>query len=119
MAAPVAARPGVLWDGRFRLLGPGLPHHRLGALGPPPAAVRRAGRHVPAGLLPTLPAIFCDGSLVVVPSLLYPAPEACAPFRLAFAPAGGPATGQGPSIQAYLQSNGGCGHSMIGSATLS
>jgi tRNA(Ile)-lysidine synthase len=119
MAGPVPARHGARWDGRFRLRGSGLPGHSIAALGLPPPAVRAAGGHLPAAVLPTLPAIFYDGSLVVVPGLLYPTPEACAPFRLAFAPAGGPATGQGPSMQAYLQSNSGCGHSMIGSATLS
>jgi tRNA(Ile)-lysidine synthase len=102
MAGPVPARQGAVWDGRFRLLGPGLPGHSIAGLGPPPAEVRRAGRHLPPGILPTLPAIFCDGSLVVVPGLLYPVREACAPFRLAFAPAGGSATGQGPSMPAYF-----------------
>jgi tRNA(Ile)-lysidine synthase len=96
MAGPVPALPGALWDGRFRLLGPGQPGHCIAALGRnPPALVRVAGRHVPPGILPTIPAVFRDGSLVVVPSLFYPVPEACAPFRLVHAPAGGPATGQG------------------------
>jgi len=99
MQGPVPASPDALWDGRFRLLGPGAAGHSIAALGRrPPPALRAAGRHLPAGLLPTLPAIFCDGSLVMVPSLFYPTAEACAPFRLAFAPAGGPATGQGAAM---------------------
>ena len=106
MAGPVPAVPGALWDGRFRLLGPCVAGHCIAGLGQqPPAAVRAAARHLPAGILPTIPAIFCDGSLVVVPSLLYPSRDACVPFHLAFAPAGGPATGQGAMIGAAFAVN--------------
>ncbi len=106
MAGPVPAAPGALWDGRFRLSGPGRPGHDLAALGSlAPPGLRAAARHLPAAVLPTLPAIFCEGSLVVVPALFYPATEACAPFRLAFAPAGGPATGQGSATEGAFAAN--------------
>ena len=106
MAGPVEALEGALWDGRFRLLGPGAPGHCIAALGrQAPPGLRVAARHLPGAVLPTLPAIFCDGSLVVVPGLFYPAREACAPFRMAFAPAGGPATGQGAAMQGAFAAN--------------
>lgn len=100
MAGAVPATPGALWDGRFRLMGPGRAGHSIAALGGAvPPGLRAAARRLPGAVLPTLPAIFCDGSLVMVPGLFYPTAEACAPFRLAFAPAGGPASGQGVAVQ--------------------
>jgi tRNA(Ile)-lysidine synthase len=94
IAPPVMALRGAVWDGRFRLAGPGRAGFTLGALGaarPPeaerwPAAVRRA-----------LPAIRDEnGALAAVPALLYPSPEACAPFATVFAPrhAGGEFSGR-------------------------
>ncbi len=72
MAAPVAARAGVVWDGRFRLadhatLPRGL---RLGAIGDAAAGLRRGSR-MPAALLRTLPALWRDGVLVNAPILGY------------------------------------------------
>ncbi len=94
IARPVEAVHGAAWDGRFRLLGAGREGFALGALGTArvpgaerwPAAVRRA-----------LPAIRDPhGALAAVPALLYPSPEACAPFAMAFAPrhAGGEFSGR-------------------------
>ncbi|GAA0570135.1 tRNA lysidine(34) synthetase TilS [Craurococcus roseus] len=91
--APVPARPGALWDGRFRLMGPGAPDCAIGALGTPPADLRRAARAVSATILATFPAIWRDGVLVAVPALLYPDSETCARFALVFAPVGGPVAG--------------------------
>ncbi len=119
MAGPVPATTGACWDGRFRLGGPGAAGHVLGPLGQAAPAVRAAARHLARVVVPTLPAIFRDGSLVAVPGLLYPTVEACAPFGLVFAPAGGPATGQEPVFEEVLAANSGSGHSSSGSATLS
>jgi tRNA(Ile)-lysidine synthase len=105
MQPPVAATPGAVWDGRFRL-GPGaaLPAGgRLGALGTAAASLRHlpAARPLPAAVLATLPALWCHGELFAVPHLLYPdlmsccrarlelmprAPVACAPFVAAGLP---------------------------------
>jgi tRNA(Ile)-lysidine synthase len=115
----VPARRGALWDGRFRLIGPGAPGHVLAMLGRPPAEVRQAGRHLPASVLPTLPAVFHDGLLVAVPSLLYPDAEACAPFGLVFAPLAGAATGQELLAGKALATDRDAGHSTIRPATLS
>ncbi|MBD0273692.1 MAG: tRNA lysidine(34) synthetase TilS [Acetobacteraceae bacterium] len=93
MKGPVLARPGAIWDGRFRLVGPGAPDCAIGALGTPPADLVRAARGVPATILATFPAIWRDGALVAVPALLYPTLETCARFALAFAPVGGPVAG--------------------------
>jgi len=89
----VPARRGAVWDGRFRLVGPGAPDCSVGALGPPPPGPREASQGLSAALLATFPAIRRDGALVAVPPLLYPDPETCARFALAFAPAGGPVAG--------------------------
>lgn len=64
----------------------------IGALGPPPAALRDLRPDLPAAVLAASPAIRRgrDGALVAVPGLSYPDPLACAAFRLAFAPRGGP-----------------------------
>jgi tRNA(Ile)-lysidine synthase len=94
-APPVAACPGALWDGRFRLEGEGDPAAEIGVLGPPGAALRALRPELPAALLTALPVIRRDGVLVAVPSLLYPDEAACARFRLSFAPLGGPVAGDG------------------------
>ena len=90
---PVPARPGALWDNRFRLVGPGAPGCDICALGVPPAKLGRAARGVPATILATFPAVRRDGALVAVPALLYPTLDSCARFELVFAPAGGPIAG--------------------------
>jgi tRNA(Ile)-lysidine synthase len=91
---PVPARPGAVWDGRFRVTGPGAPDCVVGALGRPAApALRQAARGLPATILATFPAVWRDGALVAVPALLYPDPETCARFALVFAPAAGPVAG--------------------------
>ena len=93
-AAPaVPACPGAVWDGRFRLAGPGAPDCAIGALRSPPPSLRGAARGLPATILATFPAVRRDGALVAVPALLYPDPESCARFALVFAPAGGPVAG--------------------------
>lgn len=90
MAPPVPASPGAIWDGRFRLVGPGDPAATLGALGletppglPPVSAVLR----------PTLPAIRRAGVLLAIPPLCFPSPAICATFALLHGPSSGPATG--------------------------
>lgn len=99
MAGPVAAIPGAVWDGRFRLgAAASLPAGaELGALGAGAAALRRlpAARCLSAAVLRTLPAVRRDGRLFAVPHLGYPdfsvtrtvpvvfapaSPVACAPF---------------------------------------
>lgn len=73
MAPAVPARPGAVWDGRFRLgadatLAEGL---LLGALGAAAAGLRPLSP-LPAAVLRTLPALWRDGVLVAVPVLRYP-----------------------------------------------
>lgn len=99
-APPVAARTGAVWDGRFRLAGPGAEGHVIAALGP--AAAARLRRAAPPGMpaaalaaLPALrPAAGGDCVLAVVPSLIYPDPAAAlaARFAMVFAPATGSVT---------------------------
>ncbi len=89
----VPARPGALWDGRFRLAGPGAPDCVIGALRTAPAELGRVARGLPATILATFPAVWRDGALVAVPALLYPTRETCARFALVFAPVGGPVVG--------------------------
>jgi tRNA(Ile)-lysidine synthetase-like protein len=93
VAAAVPARRGAVWDRRFRLAGPGAPGCAIGALRRPPPDVRQAARGLPATVLATFPAVWHDGALVAVPSLLYPDSETCARFALVFAPVGGPVAG--------------------------
>ncbi|HYI84873.1 MAG TPA: tRNA lysidine(34) synthetase TilS [Acetobacteraceae bacterium] len=89
----VPARPGILWDRRFRMTGPGASDCTVSALRAPPPDVRAAAHGLPATVLATFPAIRRNGALVAVPALLYPDPETCARFALVFAPAGGPVSG--------------------------
>ena len=72
MAPAVNARPGALWDGRFRLAGrpPGAGEHGvlLGALGH--EAIRFRNRTGPPALvLQGLPALRQDGELIAVPHI--------------------------------------------------
>lgn len=90
LGPPVAAVPGAVWDGRFRLAsggGPGL------ELGPAGEAARRLPRPagIPAAVVPTLPALRCNGVLAVLPALAYPMPKAASRHVLVFAPAAGAA----------------------------
>lgn len=87
VAGPVAAQAGATWDGRFRMLGAGRGGWRLGALGAAAAGLRGASL-LPFAVLSALPAIRDpNGALVAVPGMDYPSSSACAPFRVAFAPA--------------------------------
>ncbi len=70
MAPPVAARPDVVWDHRFRLHGDLPPSATIGALAGDAAGLRRHS-HLPASVLRTLPAIRVAGELVGVPHLRY------------------------------------------------
>lgn len=85
----VAARRGSLWDGRFRMAGPGREAWRIGALGAAAAGLRRASA-LPAAVLRALPAVRdANGMLAVVPALDYPSAADCADFRCIFAPDAG------------------------------
>ncbi len=84
IGAPVAARPGALWDDRYRLwaaadLPDRLQVSALGAERPPGPA-----RRLPAAILATLPAIRRQGLLLAVPHLGWAADPALAGigFRL-------------------------------------
>ncbi|HVC61091.1 MAG TPA: tRNA lysidine(34) synthetase TilS [Acetobacteraceae bacterium] len=86
LAPPVAARPGAVWDGRFRVQAGATPPDdaTIGALGADAARLRRAP--LPAAVLQTLPAVRRGNSLVAVPHLFYPDRAACAAVPLAFSP---------------------------------
>ncbi|GGC38328.1 tRNA(Ile)-lysidine synthase [Siccirubricoccus deserti] len=85
---PVPARRNAVWDGRFRLTGPGDAECSLGALGVAAAArLRHAAPGLPAVVLATLPAIRRHGTLVAVPALFYPDAEGSARFAIVLAPA--------------------------------
>ena len=76
MAPPLALEPGaeMVWDGRFRLAiaADGPPGLRVGALGNgAPEAVRRLLTAFPAAVRPTLPALYDQQGLCVVPHLGY------------------------------------------------
>ncbi|WP_052389309.1 tRNA lysidine(34) synthetase TilS [Belnapia moabensis] len=118
LAAPVEARPGAIWDGRFRLAAPGAPGHMLGALGPVEAArLRRLAPAWPAALLAGLPAIRHNGMLVAVPALDYPDPDRCMSVGVVFAPVGSLAVGMVNSAGGTVLSH--RGHSRPGFASLS
>jgi len=84
---PVAARPSVIWDSRFRLdRAAELPDQAMiGPLGAESVRFRRASR-LPAAVLRTLPAIRCGNLLAAVPHLVYPDPITCARMRVVFRP---------------------------------
>lgn len=87
MAPPVAAQPGAVWDGRFRLLDHATPPESatIGALGADAAALRRKSA-LPSVVLQTLPALRRGNCVVAVPHLLYSAGVACASVPLVFSP---------------------------------
>lgn len=94
MQPAIPARPGALWDGRFRLARhAALPEGAtLGALGADCARVRRHSR-LPARVLATLPAIRRNGSLFAVPHIGYPSVDNCARAPLLLDP---PVAAAGP-----------------------
>lgn len=85
-AAPVPARPGALWDGRWRLLGPGPGGDvLLGALGAASGRLARGQRRgLPARVLAGLPALWREGAPLAVPAL-----GLGVQARLGFQPRGG------------------------------
>jgi tRNA(Ile)-lysidine synthase len=87
MGPPVEARPGALWDGRFRLQAQASPPDgtTIGALGADAAGLRRWSP-LPSAVLQTLPALRCANSLVAVPHLLYPDPATCIAVPVVFNP---------------------------------
>jgi len=87
MAAPVAAAPGAVWDGRFRLVAAAnVPEDAtLGAVGDDAARLRRVSP-LPAAVLRTLPAVRVASVLLAVPHLLYPDRKACEGVPVIFAP---------------------------------
>lgn len=88
LAPSIPARPGALWDRRFRLVGAGGEGMEIGSAG---EAARRLPRPagIPAAVVPTLPALWRDGMLAVVPALAYPSVEAARRHALVFAPGAG------------------------------
>ncbi|WP_426958128.1 tRNA lysidine(34) synthetase TilS [Muricoccus radiodurans] len=83
-APSVPARPGVVWDGRWRVLS--APAGALiGAL-ESGSSIPLAFRQLPAAVLATLPALRRDGLLLAVPPLDWPEPGLA---RLAFHPDSG------------------------------
>jgi tRNA(Ile)-lysidine synthase len=94
LGPPVAARVGAVWDGRFRLDAAAGAGFVIGAAGEAGRRLPRPGppwAAIPPAVLPTLPAIYCNGVLAVVPALAYPSHEIAGRFLLRFAPAAGPA----------------------------
>lgn len=87
MAAPVEARPGATWDGRFRL-GKGLPQGGvawMGALGSEATAFRQHSS-LPAAVLRTLPTLRVDGNIWAVPHLNIPGRPSAQSLDLRFSP---------------------------------
>jgi tRNA(Ile)-lysidine synthase len=88
MQDPIEARPGALWDGRFRLpAGVAVSGGTtIGAVGTD-AAMLRSRTKLPAAVLATLPALRRQGALVAVPHICYSVSSTCVPPPLVFAPA--------------------------------
>jgi tRNA(Ile)-lysidine synthase len=91
IGAPLPARQGTSWDGRFRLVGQGDAGCAIGALGADAVQVPRPA-WLPDAVARTLPAIRREKVLVAVPALAYPHPDVVHVFRLRFAPGAGPAS---------------------------
>ena len=87
MAPPVPAKPGIVWDGRFRLGAAALvpPDATLGALGDDAARLRHLSP-LPSAVLRTLPAVRLDAALLAVPHLFYPDRERCDCFPVRYSP---------------------------------
>lgn len=87
MQGEMPARPGAMWDGRFRLVAPtGLDFEAT--VGPAGTAAARLRRFtaLPASVLRTLPAIRIKGILAAVPPILYTDDERCSGLKLWFSP---------------------------------
>jgi tRNA(Ile)-lysidine synthase len=84
---PVAARPGAIWDSRFRLAQHANPPEdtTIGALGADAARLRHWSP-LPSAVLQTLPALRRANSLVAVPHLLYPDPATSVAVPVVFSP---------------------------------
>jgi tRNA(Ile)-lysidine synthase len=91
LGPPVEARPGVVWDGRFRLAGSPPAGATVGAAGQGARRLPRPG-WMPAGVVPTLPALYVNGTLAEVPALAYRITSCRADSAFRFAPAGGAMT---------------------------
>jgi tRNA(Ile)-lysidine synthase len=91
LGPPVEARPGAVWDRRFRLVGPAPPGAMLGAAGEGARRLPRPG-WLPPGVVPTLPALHVQGTLAEVPALAYRAAACGAESAFRFAPLGGAMT---------------------------
>ncbi|PWS36725.1 tRNA lysidine(34) synthetase TilS [Falsiroseomonas bella] len=91
LGPPVEARAGALWDGRFRLVGAPPPGAMIGAAGEAARRLKRPG-WMPAGVVPTLPALYVNGTLAEVPALAYRIASCRADSAFRFAPAGGAMT---------------------------
>ncbi len=87
LAEAIAARPGALWDGRFRLgATPALPEGaRWGPLGRVGRRRFPAARHLPAAVLPGLPALRL-AEWLIVPHLAWPDAAVAARYPVFFAP---------------------------------
>jgi tRNA(Ile)-lysidine synthase len=87
MAPPIPARPGAVWDRRFRLGAEArVPSDAtLGPLGDDAARFRRLSP-LPSAVLRTLPAVRCGSVLLAVPHLLYPDCNGWECFPVLFAP---------------------------------
>ena len=87
MAPPVPAKPGIVWDGRFRLgaAGPVPPDATLGALGDDAARLRYLSP-LPSVVLRTLPAVRLGAALLAVPHLFYPDRRGCECFPVLYSP---------------------------------
>jgi tRNA(Ile)-lysidine synthase len=87
MAPPVAAHPGAVWDGRYRLARDTSPPAgaTLGALGDDAARLRDHSP-LPAAVLRTFPTLRSGPNLLAVPHLRYPDAPTCARMRVLFAP---------------------------------
>ncbi len=104
MAAPIPARPGATWDGRFRIRHAPATEEGLwlGALADDAARLRRHAA-LPSAVLRTLPALRRNGMLVAVPVLRYSDQSWSGVCDLQFAPPS-PACGAAfapPAIDAW------------------
>lgn len=87
MAGPVAAVPGAVWDGRFRLAWSAAGTHgmTIGAVGAAAAGLRRLSA-LPAAVLRTLPGLWAAERLVAVPAIGYPDSRQWPVSMLCFSP---------------------------------
>jgi tRNA(Ile)-lysidine synthase len=87
MAAPVAARPGAVWDRRFRL-GAGFSAPEGATFGPLANDAPRLRRFssLPSIILRALPAIRVASDLLAVPHLRYPDRKMCEGMPVVFSP---------------------------------